>query len=471
MGNSLKKQKGIADKAYFCPSLESMRDFTLDDVEVVELLGKGSFGKVSHVLVGDTSYALKVMTKRRFLKTPGINNSYLVWNERNAMIACESNFVLPLKATGQTEEDLLMLSPYFCGGDMLNRLKLTHTSSFVNMASYEVEFYLAQLVLALEHLQSKKLCHRDIKPDNIFFDACGNAVLGDLGLATEINPDDATHSSRYWGKCGSYGYRAPEVVTNKSCGYYSDIYSLGISLYFYAFGGVPWSETSKRLAREERNGKTSLFFPSDTEINESLCDLLMMMLEVKPENRITLPDIKRHPCLEWVHWDKLESGDIRTPWTPQAMPSIATLKKKARKFEKRHGVGAVTSTKLPDRLPITDEEQENFKDFEYPTGKHLQNPGGNTSRTNSLSSTSSLEFERDMVGAATPEQKFRQLGVARSPYTTTRTISKQPATELSSAAFAMQLSSKDLPEDLLAMRPKRQTMVEQKAEHSIAESA
>jgi serine/threonine protein kinase len=346
-----------------------MRDFNLDDVEVVEVLGKGSFGKVSHVLVGDTSYALKAMGKRRFLKTPCTNNSYLVWNERNCMITCESKFVLPLTATGQTEEDLLMLSPLFPGGDMLRRLKFVHNASTSDMTSYEVEFYLAQLALALEHLQSHKMVHRDIKPDNIFFDACGNAVLGDLGLATEINPADAKHSSRQWGKCGSYGYRAPEVVTSKSCGYYSDIYSLGISLYFYAFGGVPWSETSKRLAREERSGKTSLFFPSGTNMSDELCDLLAQMLEVKPEKRITIPEIKAHPCLRWVDWDKLAAGDIKTPWTPQAMPSISTLRKKARKFEKKHGIGFITSTKLPDRLPITDEEQENFKDFEYPIGK------------------------------------------------------------------------------------------------------
>ena len=46
-----------------------------------------------------------------------------------------------------------------------------------------VQFYVAQIVLALQHLHNSKILYRDLKPENILMGADGYLKLSDFGLA------------------------------------------------------------------------------------------------------------------------------------------------------------------------------------------------------------------------------------------------------------------------------------------------
>lgn len=79
---------------------------------------------------------------------------------------------------------------------------------------------------ALEVCESKKIIHRDIKPDNIFVSDTGAYKLGDFGVARTLEKTVGIMSQK-----GTYTYMAPEVFLGKEYNQNVDLYSLGILLY------------------------------------------------------------------------------------------------------------------------------------------------------------------------------------------------------------------------------------------------
>ena len=82
---------------------------------------------------------------------------------------------------------------------------------------------------AIAYLHRKKICHRDIKPDNIALDFRGDIKLFDFGLARELPPDSTRETvHNFTAMTGSLRFMAPEVAIgdpyNESC----DVYSFSI---------------------------------------------------------------------------------------------------------------------------------------------------------------------------------------------------------------------------------------------------
>lgn len=66
------------------------------------------------------------------------------------------------------EEDLFMVSDLLLGGDLRY-----HIQQEVVFTEKSVVLFVAEIALALDYLQSHKIVHRDIKPDNILLDEEG----------------------------------------------------------------------------------------------------------------------------------------------------------------------------------------------------------------------------------------------------------------------------------------------------------
>jgi hypothetical protein len=100
--------------------------------------------------------------------------------------------------------------------------------------------YFLQLAYALRAAHQQGLTHHNIKPENVLFDAWGNAKLADFGLSRVIEVDQSKGMPQVFVGTGGMGYMSPEVLARgKDTGPASDVYALGILLYEMLTGQIP----------------------------------------------------------------------------------------------------------------------------------------------------------------------------------------------------------------------------------------
>jgi serum/glucocorticoid-regulated kinase 2 len=107
---------------------------------------------------------------------------------------------------------------YCPGGDLS-----LHLANRITFTEEETRFFVAELVLAIEHLHTKDIIYRDLKPENILIGEDGHIKLADFGLSKEHIDDNETAISF----CGSPAYLSPEMLKNKGVGKAADIYGIG----------------------------------------------------------------------------------------------------------------------------------------------------------------------------------------------------------------------------------------------------
>jgi cGMP-dependent protein kinase len=97
------------------------------------------------------------------------------------------------------------------------------------------------MLLGLEYLHTRQIIYRDIKPENIMVDINGHMYIIDLGTAKILNKA-SKHHGRTFTIIGTPHYMAPEVVMGKGYSLSVDLWSVGICLYEFMCGGVPFAE-------------------------------------------------------------------------------------------------------------------------------------------------------------------------------------------------------------------------------------
>ncbi len=100
--------------------------------------------------------------------------------------------------------------------------------------------YFLQLSYALKAAHACGLTHHNIKPENVLFDAWGNAKLSDFGLSRVIEVDASKGMPQVFVGTGGMGYMSPELISrSKDAGPAADVYGLGILFYEMVTGQLP----------------------------------------------------------------------------------------------------------------------------------------------------------------------------------------------------------------------------------------
>lgn len=179
----------------------------------------------------------------------------------------------------------------------------------------DVQFYLAELSLALHHLHTLGIVYRDLKPENILLDSDGHIALTDFGLSKESIP---TEDSKTFSFCGTVEYMSPEVISRKGHSHVADWWSFGVLAFEMITGHLPFHGANRK---ETMNMilKAKLAMPNYPSLEAQ--SLLRMLFKRNPANRLGAGidgyrNIQNHPFFESIDWEKLYRKEIEPPFIP-----------------------------------------------------------------------------------------------------------------------------------------------------------
>src|SRR5262249_35760883 len=140
--------------------------------------------------------------------------------------------ILPIITAGVQENVAYIVTEYASGGSLRDRIK---QQAGQPLPLAEVLSVLTQIGQALSYAHQQHVVHRDLKPANILFNAQGEALLADFGIATVLTTTETQQVDRV----GTPAYMAPEqfegMVSTKS-----DQYALGCVAYELLTGRKPF---------------------------------------------------------------------------------------------------------------------------------------------------------------------------------------------------------------------------------------
>jgi tRNA A-37 threonylcarbamoyl transferase component Bud32 len=130
-------------------------------LEVMNKIGKGAFGQVFKVKLKDNNkfFAMKSISKKFLESTKQLKYAL---SECKLLKDINYPFIIKMHYIIQTPEYLHLILDLCEGGDLS-----MHIIEKQMLEEQEAKFYVAELILAIEHLHSKNIIYRDLKPDNI----------------------------------------------------------------------------------------------------------------------------------------------------------------------------------------------------------------------------------------------------------------------------------------------------------------
>uniref|UniRef100_A0A8C8MAM3 non-specific serine/threonine protein kinase n=1 Tax=Oncorhynchus tshawytscha TaxID=74940 RepID=A0A8C8MAM3_ONCTS len=283
------------------------------DFQTIKLISNGAYGAVYLVRHLETRqrFAMKKINKQNLILRNQIQQAFV---ERDILTFAENPFVVSMFCSFETRRHLCMVMEYVEGGDCATLLK--------NIGALPVEMarmYFAETVLALEYIHNYGIVHRDLKPDNLLITSMGHIKLTDFGLSkmglmsltTNLYEGHIEKDTREFldkQVCGTPEYIAPEVILRQGYGKPVDWWAMGIILYEFLVGCVPFfGDTPEELFGQVITD--DIVWPEgDDALPADAQYLISTLLQTNPLVRLGTGgafEVKQHSFFTELDWNSL----------------------------------------------------------------------------------------------------------------------------------------------------------------------
>uniref|UniRef100_W5L6A5 non-specific serine/threonine protein kinase n=1 Tax=Astyanax mexicanus TaxID=7994 RepID=W5L6A5_ASTMX len=293
-----------------------------DDFNILKVIGRGTFSEVAVARMRSNRqvYALKIMNKWDMLKR---GETACYQEEREVLLKGDRRWITELHYAFQDDNYLYLAMDYYVGGDLLTLLSKFGDRIPEGMG----QFYLAEMVMAIDSIHKLGYVHRDIKPDNILLTADGHVRLGDFGSCLKLKDDGLVHTSL---AVGTPDYLSPEILHaveggggyGKEC----DWWALGVCAYEMLLGTTPFyaeslSETYAKIIHFQDYFE---FPPGAVEISEEARALISGLLCERIERLGSngSADFRSHPFFIGIDWNALHR--LPAPYQPEVSNATDT---------------------------------------------------------------------------------------------------------------------------------------------------
>ncbi|KAA0718083.1 Protein kinase C eta type [Triplophysa tibetana] len=340
---------------------EQSRKLGVKDFSLLQVLGKGSFGKVMLVRLNgsDQVFAVKVLKKDIILQDDDVECT--MTEKRVLSLASSHPYLTRLYCCFQTPERLFFVMEFVNGGDLM-----FHIQKSRKFDENRARFYTAEITSALTFLHSKGIIYRDLKLDNVLLDKDGHCKLADFGMCKEDMFEGLVTGTF----CGTPDYIAPEILQEMLYGPSVDWWALGVLLYEMLSGHAPFEAENEDDLFEAILNEEIIYA---SWLSSSAVDILKGFLIKNPSRRLGCVAVEggetavtSHPFFAGIDWDRLNRRELEPPFKPRIKTS-----EDVNNFDPDFTQEDPTLTPIDESL-IPSTSQDEFQNFSFTSSEILK---------------------------------------------------------------------------------------------------
>lgn len=266
-----------------------------------------------------------------------------------SILKCHEDLSRPDHKNPESVSMIALVLDYANAGDLRQEIRNRARTS-KTFREHEAGLLFLQVLLAIHHVHSRHMIHRDIKSANILLCSNGLVKVGDFGFSKLYAATVSDDVGRTF--CGTPYYVAPEIWRRKPYSKKADMFSLGVLLYELLtlkrpFDGANMNEVMQKTL----NGR---FEPLPARVSPEMSEIVASLLSGDPQKRpsssrllnTSLCKLFMSGLLEIVQSQAAFQGPLRETITKQIQETKQSLTQQRRMVQRQMeaSAGASTST-------------------------------------------------------------------------------------------------------------------------------